>query len=63
MMFPQVHHLGQIAASDFTFMNALDVTIAKSRFDHTLFHCVLTYSKVESVSLCCSESFEAQSSR
>jgi len=61
VMFPQVHHPGQIAASDFTVMNELNVTIAKSRFDHTLFHCVLTYSNVESVSLCYSESFEALS--
>ena len=35
--------------------------IAGSKFDHTLFHCVLTYSNVESVSLCFSESFEALS--
>jgi len=60
-MFPQVHHPGRIAASDFTVMNELNVTIAGSRFDHTLFHCVLTYSNVESVSLCFSESFEALS--
>jgi hypothetical protein len=61
VMFPQVHHPGQIAASDFTVMNELRVTIAKARFEHTLFHCVLTYSNVESVSLCFSESFEALS--
>jgi transposase len=59
--FPQEHHAGQIAASDFTVMNELGVKIAGSRFDHTLFHCVLTYSNVESVSLCFSESFEALS--
>ncbi len=35
--------------------------IAGATFDHTLFHCVLTYSNVESVSLCFSESFEALS--
>jgi hypothetical protein len=61
VMFPQVHHPGQIAASDFTVMNELRVTIAGARFEHTLFHCVLTYSNVESVSLCFSESFEALS--
>lgn len=61
IMFPQVHHPGQIAASDFTVINSLGVTIARARFDHTLFHCVLTYSNVESVSLCFSESFEALS--
>ena len=59
--FPQVHQAGQIAASDFTVMNSLGVKIAGSRFDHTLFHCVLTYSNIESVSLCFSESFEALS--
>ena len=61
VMFPQVHHPGQIAASDFTVMNSLRVTIAGSPFEHTLFHCVLTYSNVESISLCFSESFEALS--
>jgi len=59
--FPQVHHPGRIAASDFTVMNSLGVTIGRSVFEHTLFHCVLTYSNVESVSLCFSESFEALS--
>ena len=59
--FGQVHHPGRLAASDFTVCNELGVTIARERFDHTLFHCVLTYSNVESVSLCFSESFEALS--
>ena len=59
--FNQIHHPGRLAASDFTVCNDLDVTIARARFDHTLFHCVLTYSNVESVSLCFSESFEALS--
>lgn len=61
VMFDQIHHLGRLAASDFTVMNDLGVTIAGQRFDHMLFHCVLTYSNVESVSLCFSESFEALS--
>lgn len=61
VMFEQVHHPGRVAASDFTAMNELGVKIAGSRFDHTLFHCVLTYSNVESISLCFSESFEALS--
>ncbi len=39
----------------------LGVKIAGATFEHTLFHCVLTYSNVESVSLCFSESFEALS--
>jgi hypothetical protein len=61
VMFEQVHHPGRLAASDFTVMNDLGVRIAGQQFDHTLFHCVLTYSNTESVSLCFSESFEALS--
>ena len=61
VFFSQVHHPGRLAASDFTVCNELGVKIAGERFDHTLFHCVLTYSNVESVSLCFSESFEALS--
>ncbi len=61
VFFSQIHHPGRLAASDFTVCNALGVKIAGEQFDHTLFHCVLTYSNVESVSLCFSESFEALS--
>jgi hypothetical protein len=61
VMFEQVHHPARVAASDFTVMNDLGVKIAGVRFNHTLFHCVLTYSNVESISLCFSESFEALS--
>jgi hypothetical protein len=61
VFFPQEHHPGRLAASDFTVCNELGVKIAGERFDHTLFHCVLTYSNVESVSLCFPESFEALS--
>lgn len=61
VFFGQEHHPGRLAASDFTVCNELGVKIAGARFDHTLFHCVLTYSNVESISLCFSESFEALS--
>ena len=61
VMFPQKHHPGRLAASDFTVCNSLGIKIAGARFDHALFHCVLTYSNVESVSLCFSESFESLS--
>lgn len=61
VFFPQDHHPGRFAASDFTVCNSLGVKIAGSVFNHTLFHCVLTYSNVESVTLCFSESFEALS--
>lgn len=61
VMFPQVHHAGDLAASDFTSMNALGITIAGQPFDHLLYHFTLTYSNWESVSVCFSESFEALS--
>ena len=61
VFFPQDHHPGRFAASDFTVCNSLGVKIAGATFNHTLFHSVLTYSNVESVSLCFSESFEALS--
>jgi len=61
VMFSQVHHPARLAASDFTVMNELHVTIAGVSFEHTLYHCVLTYSNTESVTLCFSESFEALS--
>ena len=61
VMFTQVHQPGAFAASDFTVCNELGVKIAGIKFDHTFFHCVLTYSNTESVSLCFSESFEALS--
>jgi len=61
IFFDQQHHPGRLAASDFTVCNELGVKIAGQRFDHTFFHCVLTYSNVESVSLCFSESFESLS--
>ena len=61
IFFDQEHYPGRLAASDFTVCNELGVKLAGHRFDHTFFHCVLTYSNVESVSLCFSESFEALS--
>jgi hypothetical protein len=61
VFFEQVHHPGRLAASDFTVCNGLNVTIGGAKFDHSFFHCVLTYSNVESISLCFSESFEALS--
>ena len=59
--FPQVHHPADLAASDFTCMNSLRITIAGQPFDHLLYHFVLTFSNWESVSVCHSESFEALS--
>lgn len=59
VMFPQRHLPGDLAASDFTHMNSLRITIDRQPFDHLLYHFVLTYSNWEFVSICFSESFEA----
>jgi hypothetical protein len=61
VVFRQVHAAGDLAASDFTSMTALGVTIAGQPFDHLVYHFVLTDSNWESVSVCASESFEALS--
>jgi hypothetical protein len=61
IMFRQIHEAGDLAASDFTHMNTLAITIAGQRFDHMVYHFVLTYSNWESVTVCASESFEALS--
>lgn len=58
-MFEQVHEPGEAIQSDFTHANELGVMIAGEPFAHMLFHSVLTYSNVEAVSVCFSESFEA----
>lgn len=59
VIFEQRHQPGQRGQSDFTHMDALGITIAGSPFPHLLFHFVLTYSNVEAVALCFSETFEA----
>jgi hypothetical protein len=59
VMFPQVHEPGVAAQSDFTHMSDLDVTLGGVAFPHLAFHLVLTYSNVEAVTLCMSETFEA----
>lgn len=59
VMFPQEHVPGRMAQSDFTVMNALQVTLAGMPFPHLLFHLTLTYSNVEAVRICFSESFES----
>ena len=59
IMFPQQHQPGRMAQSDFTSMNALGVNIAGTSFPHLVYHFVLTYSNVEAVRVCFSESFEA----
>lgn len=59
IMFKQTHEPGRIAQSDFTVMNALNITLGGQPFPHLLYHMVLTYSNVEAVRVCFSESFEA----
>lgn len=58
-IFEQCHTPGERAQSDFTHMDDLHVTIEGKPFSHMLFHLVLTYSNVEAVTICFSESFEA----
>ncbi|EFH84457.1 IS21 family transposase [Ktedonobacter racemifer] len=57
--FEQVHTPGEGAQSDFTHMEEFNVTIAGEAFPHLLYHCVLTYSNVEAISICFAETFEA----
>jgi hypothetical protein len=59
--FPQVHHPGELCQSDFTNMNELGITISGCRFDHLVYHFVLTYSNWETGTVCFSESFESLS--
>jgi hypothetical protein len=59
--FTQVHRPGALGASDFTGMTSLGVTIQGRRFEHMVYHFVLTYSNWESCTVCFSESFESLS--
>ena len=59
VMFAQEHFPGERGQSDFTHMEDLGVTIAGVPFPHMVHHFVLTYSNIEAVSICFSESFEA----
>ena len=59
VIFAQVHQPGRMAQSDFTHMTDLGVTLGGVPFPHLIYHLVLTYSNVEAVQICFSESFEA----
>ena len=59
--FSQAHEPSRLAASDFTHMNDLGVTIQRQPFEHMLYHFVLTYSNWETLTVCFSESFESLS--
>jgi hypothetical protein len=59
VIFEQVHQPGRMAQSDFTHMAELAVTLGGLPFPHLIYHLVLTYSNLEAVQICFSESFEA----
>lgn len=59
VMFEQLHKPAEMAQSDFTRMGDLGITVGGQPFPHLLFHLVLTYSNVEAVRVCPSESFES----
>jgi len=59
IMFEQIHIPGKMTQSDFTSMNSLNVTLGGQPFPHLVFHLVLTYSNVEAIHICFSESFES----
>lgn len=61
VFFAQVHEPGELAQSDFTNMNKMEVTISGIPFDHLIYHFVLTYSNWETGTVCFSESFESLS--
>jgi hypothetical protein len=52
VFFPQTHHPGELAQSDFTHMDNLDVTIQGEPFKHLIYHFVLTYSNWETGTIC-----------
>jgi hypothetical protein len=61
VFFAQEHPPGRLAASDFTWMNEVQVTIQGVAFDHLVYHWVLTHSNWEHVTVCFSESFTSLS--
>jgi len=61
VFFAQEHPPGRLAASDFTWMNDLQVTLQGVPFEHLVYHFVLTHSNWEHVTVCFSESFASLS--
>ncbi len=59
VMFPQIHRPGVDAQSDFTHMESLGITLGGVPFPHLVFHLVLSYSNIEAIQVCFSESFES----
>jgi len=58
VIFRQDIQPGKQSQSDYTCMNALEITIHGQGFKHLLFHFMLPYSRWESIYLCFSESFD-----
>jgi hypothetical protein len=61
IFFPQVHIPGEQGQSDFTNMNALEITIAGVPLMHLIYHFVLPFSNWEHATISYSESFESLS--
>jgi len=59
VMLPQIHRPGVDAQSDFTHMESLGITLGGVPFPHLVFHMVLSYSNIEAIQVCFSESFES----
>jgi hypothetical protein len=59
--FVQEHRAGELCESDFTHLTELGVSIAGEEFPHLLYHFVLTYSNLETGTICYSESFASLS--
>jgi len=59
--FSQIYHPGERSQSDFTHMDALEVTIGGLPFNHMIYHFVLPFSNWQACSICFSESFESLS--
>jgi hypothetical protein len=61
VFFDQVHKPGELSQSDFTHMGNIGVTILGKKFEHLIYHFVLTFSNWEAGSICYSESYESLS--
>lgn len=59
LFFPQEHRAGEAMQTDFTSMNALEITIAGEPYEHKLCHCALPYSDWSWGTPCRSESIAA----
>ena len=58
IIFMQKYIPGKQSQSDWTHMNSLEVTISGEKFNHLLYHFVLSYSRFETIMVCYAESFE-----